>query len=283
MFCAYPLPRWTTEVYRFSLYRCNRRHPARHLTDLDFADDLALVTELVEDAEDLLQSFEKAAALTGLHCNMNKTDYINTGENHRGMKSLSGVNIKRVEDFKYLGSWIMDSEKDFNSRKALAWVACNRLEKLWHSSQSNDTKIYQFQCLKEPIILYGSETWTLTQKNQKRLDGTYTNLHWNEHPTKERISYGKLPSIADTIKHRRLLFAGHYMREEDEIITSLLLWKKNIPIRSRRMIFLQTLSRDSGIVPADMSNAMLDRDLCKTVVQNIPASGAEGWWWLQYK
>ena len=103
MFCVYPLTHWTTEVYRFSLYRCNRRHPARHLTDLDFADDLALVTELVEDAEDLLQSFEKAAALTGLHCNMNKTDYINTGENHRGMKSLSGVNIKRVEDFKYLG------------------------------------------------------------------------------------------------------------------------------------------------------------------------------------
>ena len=77
----------------------------------------------------------------------------------------------------------------------------------------------------------------------------------------------------------RLLFAGHCLRAENEIISLLLLWKKNIPIRSRRMTYPQMLSRDTGIGPEDLSNAMLDRDLWKTVVQNIPASGAEGWWW----
>ena len=81
-------------------------------------------------------------------------------------------------------------------------------------------------------------------ENQKRLDGTYTNLlrrvqniHWNQqHPTKERI-YAKLPPISDTLRCRHLLFAGHCLRAEDEIILSLILWKKNIPIRSRRMTF----------------------------------------------
>ena len=167
----------------------------------------------MEDTETLLQSLEKAAALIGLHCNENKTEYINTGENYRYLKSLSGVNLKRVEDFKYLGSWIMDSEKDFKSRKALAWVA---------------------------ILLYGSETWTLTQTNQKRLDGTYTNLlrrvqniHWNEHPTKE-IIYGDLPPISNALRRRRLLFAGHCLRAEDEIISSLLVLWKN---RSRRTTY----------------------------------------------
>ena len=67
--------------------RRSRRHPARHLTDLDSADDLALVTELVEDAEALYQSLEKA--LMGLHCNTNKTEYVNTVENYRDLKSLS--------------------------------------------------------------------------------------------------------------------------------------------------------------------------------------------------
>ena len=85
----------------------SRRHPAQHLTDLDFADDLALITELVEDAEALLQSLEKAAALIGLHCNENKTEYINTGENYRFLKSLSGVNLKR-EDRRFQISWIVD-------------------------------------------------------------------------------------------------------------------------------------------------------------------------------
>ena len=262
--------------------RRSRRHPTQHLTGLDFADDLALITELVEDAEAFLQLLGKAAALIGLHCNENKTEYINTSENYRYLKSLSGVNLKRVEDLKYLGSWIMDSDKDFKSRKALAWVTCNKLEKRWHSTLPNDTKMYLFQCLIEPILLYGSETWTLTQKNQKRLDGTYTNLlrrvqniHWNEHPTKKRI-YADLPPISDTLRCRRLLFAGHCLRAENEIISSLLLWKKNIPIRSRRMTYPQMLSRDTDIGPEDLGNAMLDRDLWKTVVANIPASGAEG-------
>ena len=102
----------------------------QHLTDLNFADDLALVTELVGDAGTLLQLLKKATALIGLHCNENKTEYINTDVNCRDLKSLSGVNLKRVEDFKYLGTWIMDSEKDLKSPKALAWVACNKLEKL---------------------------------------------------------------------------------------------------------------------------------------------------------
>ena len=109
------------------------------------------------------------------------------------------------------------------------------------------------------------------------LDGTYTNLlrrvqniHWNQHPTKERI-YGDLPPIPDTLRRRRLLFAGHCLRAENEIISSLLLWKENIPIRSRRMTYPQMLSRDRGIGPEDPGNAMLDRDLWKTVAENIPA------------
>ena len=35
--------------------RKSRSHPAQHLTDLDFADDLPLTTEAVSDADSLLQ------------------------------------------------------------------------------------------------------------------------------------------------------------------------------------------------------------------------------------
>ena len=37
---------------------------------------------------------------------------------------------------------MMDPEKDLKSRKALASVACNKLEELWHSTLPDDTKIY---------------------------------------------------------------------------------------------------------------------------------------------
>lgn len=39
------------------------------LTDRDFADDLAIILSLVENAESLLRTLEKTAKLVGPHCN----------------------------------------------------------------------------------------------------------------------------------------------------------------------------------------------------------------------
>ena len=95
----------------------------------------------------------------------------------------------------------MDSNKDFKTRKAMAWVACNKLDKIWRSNLHNGIKINLFRATIEPILMYGSETWTLTSKQQKRLDGNYTNMLrrvqnilWSEHATIQTI-YGKLPRI----------------------------------------------------------------------------------------
>ena len=120
----------------------------------------------------------------------------------------------------------MDSEKDFKVRKSFAWVACNKLQKLWRSNLPNEYKVFLFQFLVEPVLPFGAETRTLTQTTQKRLDGTCTNLlrrvqniHWSEYATKERI-YGNLPPISDTLMRLRLQFAGHCLRAESEIISS---------------------------------------------------------------
>ena len=135
--------------------RRSSRHPAQHLTDLDFADDLALIAESVKNAEALLQSLEDVAAQIGLHCNEGKTEYITNSTDPPELKSLSGATIKRVDDFKYLGAYIMDSQKDFRSRKGMAWVACNKLDKIWRSNLENNIKVELFQTLIEPIPLYG--------------------------------------------------------------------------------------------------------------------------------
>ena len=36
------------------------------------------------------------------------------------IKAIDGSNLKKVEDFKYLGAWIDSSAKDLKIRKALA-------------------------------------------------------------------------------------------------------------------------------------------------------------------
>ena len=218
--------------------RRSRRQPATHITDLDFADDIALVSDLVTNAEALLHSVEDAASLVGLHCNETKTEVISSTPNN-SFRSLAGNSIKQVEDFKYLGSFVMNSEKDMKSRKALAWVACNKLNKIWHSTLANETKVYIFKTLIEPILLYGAEILTLTTRQQKRLDGAYTNMlrrvqniHCSEHATLEHI-YGNIPPLSQKVIKRRLSFAGHCHRATEEMIHHVLLWRPRGHVRYR--------------------------------------------------
>jgi len=52
--------------------RESSRHPAKYLTDTDFADDIALISQSLANAEALLQSLEQASNCVGLYLNETK-------------------------------------------------------------------------------------------------------------------------------------------------------------------------------------------------------------------
>ena len=110
--------------------------------------------------------------------NEKKLEYINKCNNNSDfiIKTLKDKLLNMVSDYVYLGSFISSSEKDFLTRKGKAWAACNAMNKLWPSSLDRKFKLKIFKTPIEPILLYGSETWTLSKKLEKRLDGTYTRL-----------------------------------------------------------------------------------------------------------
>ena len=189
--------------------------------------------------------------------------------------------LKCVDDYKYLGSHIHNSEKDFNIRKGMAWSACNKMENIWKSNLTRDLKIRIFRVTIEPILLYGSETWTLSANQQRRLDGCYTrllqrvqNLSWKNHPTLETI-YGNLPRISSILTKRRVQFAGHCARASDELASTFVLWRHPSSVkRSRKLTFPDTISRDTSILKEDLLVAMSDREYWKGVVNSISAEAA---------
>ena len=64
---------------------------------------------------------ETVCGQIGLKCNLGKTEFLTEGIDNPGqLTSLSGEKIKRVSDFKYLGSWIADSTRDIKTSKAIA-------------------------------------------------------------------------------------------------------------------------------------------------------------------
>ena len=57
----------------FLTTRRSNRHPSKYNTDLNYADDIALTLDSLENAVSLLNSLESAANSVGLHMNFNKT------------------------------------------------------------------------------------------------------------------------------------------------------------------------------------------------------------------
>ena len=138
-------------------FKINRKRSRRHnpnvITDLDFADDIALVAEELEQAQDFLHCVQENAAKIGLHLNSDKTEFMSFNQvQDTVLKTVNNENIKKVDNFKYLGAWIDDTANDVTVRKALAWKSCNKLNKIWESSLCKLLKLQTFLTLMLEVV-----------------------------------------------------------------------------------------------------------------------------------
>jgi hypothetical protein len=142
--------------------RRSTRYPAQYLTDLDFADDIALLSNSIAGAQLLVSQLEPVATAVGLIINKAKTKCLLIGATPGGTFHLKSGSIEDVDDFCYLGSWVRTSQRDLQNRKDKAWAACGKLWKIWKSSKlSRNLKLRLFRATVEPVLLYGSSCWSL--------------------------------------------------------------------------------------------------------------------------
>ena len=237
--------------------RKSTRHPAKTLTDLDYADDICLLSDNVQQAQALLNRVELECVEVGLRLNAKKTEVMtyNIPQGHLPLTTIEGTVLKEVNDFKYLGAWVGSTEKDLKVRKALAWRALNGMTSVWKSNLPRHIKISFFSATVESVLLYGCECWTLTKALQKSLDGCYTrmlrvvlNINQGEHITNKRL-YGTLPSVSKKIAVRRMRLAGHCHRHQELPAQKLVLWEPTHGHQSRGRptpTYVDVLKKDAG-------------------------------------
>ena len=87
---------------------------------------------------------------------------------------ISNQLIKQVESFKYLGSVIQNDgrcETEIRVRIAIAKDAFYKMETLFKSHiVSLNTKLCLLNTYIYPLLLYGSECWTISTTMHKRLE-----------------------------------------------------------------------------------------------------------------
>ncbi|PIK39650.1 reverse transcriptase-like [Apostichopus japonicus] len=148
---------------------------------------------------------------------------------------LGGNKVEIVHDFNFLGSRIDDNgtcKGEIVRRLALGRAAVTGLNKIWRDKAiSLLTKSQLMKVLVFPVVLYGSESWTITKGMRERIDSfelwcwrRLLRVPWTAHRTNISIVEQIKPSLPleAQILRQQLNFFGHIMRADDSLEKSLM-------------------------------------------------------------
>ena len=161
------------------------------LDDLDFADDLALLSHSLSQMQDKTNCLETILAGTGLKINKKKTELMKINSTAHTPVTVRGEPIRKVDSFFYLGSAIDrqgGTDRDVTARIGKARAAFVMLKNIGASKKiSTRTKLCIFSSNVKSVLLYGSETWrktkTMLQKIQTFINTCLRciyNIRWPE-------------------------------------------------------------------------------------------------------
>ena len=143
------------------------------LDDLDFADDLALLSHNHSQMQDKTTLLEITPAGTGLKINRKKTELMKMNITANAQVTVGGKPIREVESFVYLGS-VVDQQggkdRDVTVGIGKARAAFVMFKNIWASGGNNIiTKLRIFISNVKSVLLYGCETRRTTQTMQRKI------------------------------------------------------------------------------------------------------------------
>ena len=210
-----------------------------------FADDIALCSETRNEVEEQLERWRDALEKRGMKVSRAKTEYLALNGQDEDEIKIQGAEVKKVEDFKYLGSTVQsngDCNREVKKRIQAGWngwrkvtgVICDR-------KISPEVKGKVYRTVVRPALLFGLETVATSKKQEAELEvAELRMLRWSLGVTrldKIRNEYirgtAHVRRLGEKQREARLRWFGHVMRREEEYIGRRML-EMDVPGRRKR-------------------------------------------------
>ena len=200
-----------------------------HISDADYADDIAAIEGDLADITRTLENIEAASSELGLHISWAKTKVQNIGAGQPAADLvINGQTVEGVQSFVYLGSSISSADGSRSEQLRRIGIAAgnvSNLECIWRQpTLLLATKLRLYMTLIVPILLYASETWTSTKADLSHLQAFHMRcqrrilgVRWFHKVKNADIARQTgLPHIGDLIQKRRHALFGHVVRMDPQ-------------------------------------------------------------------
>ena len=203
----------------------------KSLEDLDFADDICLLSQNHQHMQTKTDKLRTEALKTGLNINKEKTEMMKINAKQQAAITINGEQLKEVNKFTYLGSVVSTTggtDEDVKARIGKARHAFISLRPIWRSSNLNTkNKLRIFNSNVKSILLYGSETWKVTKTLSHKLQVFINNclrhifrIYWPEKiKNSELWNLANQDPIIKQIARRKWRWVGHTLRKDPNDIT----------------------------------------------------------------
>ena len=265
-----------------------------NITNIRYADDTVLLAESEEDLQRLLDVVVQESERKGLSLNCKKTEcmVVSKTESPTCILKVKDQRIKQVSSFNYLGSLITEDArciKEVKRRIALAKSAFSKLDKiLKNSALSIEIRIRVLNCYVVPVLMYGSEAWSITTDIKRRLESCemWFLRRMMKIPWTDKVSNDDVLSRANVnrkllreIRVKQLKFLGHILRKDG--FENLVLTGRIEGTRSRgrkRVMWLSNLKdwlkeRGAEHKATELLEMAYNRELWHDMIANVLGYG----------
>ncbi|KAK3513243.1 hypothetical protein QTP70_009712 [Hemibagrus guttatus] len=192
-----------------------------------FADDIVICSESREQVEENLERWRFALERRGMKVSRSKTEYMCVNEREgSGTVRLQGEEVKKVQEFKYLGSTVQSNGecgKEVKKRVQAGWNGWRKVSGvLCDQKISARIKGKVYRTVVRPAMLYGLETVSLRKRQESELEvAELKMLRFSLGVTRlDRIrneyirGTAHVGRLGDKVREARLRWFGHVQRRD---------------------------------------------------------------------